>query len=566
MGTRLALAAAVLAAGFGLVLWRLGELQLVQAEELARRAARQHEKAIPLEGERGDILDRNGRVLATNVEVPSVYAVPTLIGDVRAAARRLARTLALNEAALLRRLGAGKSFAWVARKIDPDKAEAVRALDLPGVGFAAESERFYPKRLLLGHILGFTGVDDDGLEGLERKYNAALQGAPGEIVMTRDALGRPVLPRAPARPAARGADLVLTIDEVVQHVAERELEAAVTGTGAEAGSVIVLDPSTGEVLALAVRPGFNPNRIGAQQPEQWRNRTITDLYEPGSTFKIVTAAAALEEGATRPDELFFCENGKYRIGIQVIHDHEKHGWLTFQQVIQKSSNIGLVKVASRLGAQRLHRWARVFGFGERTGVDLAGEAAGSVKPVASWSGRTLASIAIGQEIGATPLQVATAMAAVANGGWLMRPYVVAEVRAEGKSVERVAPQPRRRVMSERTAAALTTMLATVTQPGGTGEKAAIAGYNAAGKTGTAQKIDPATGRYASDRFVVSFAGFAPIEDPRVVVLVVIDSPKGVAWGGSIAAPVFRAVVQSVLPYLGVRPTNQETLILAERAP
>lgn len=541
-------------------------LQVVQADELSKRATRQHEKLVPLDGQRGEILDRDGRILATDVEVPSVYAIPALIDGPSAVAKRLARLLSRDAGTLKKRLDGDGAFTWIARRVDPAVKEQVERQKISGIGFLNETRRFYPNRVLLGHILGFTGIDNNGLEGLELKFDGVLRGQAGSVVVTRDALGRPVLPRLADRLAPiPGRDLVLTIDEVIQHVAERELEAALVRTSAESGSVIVMDPGTGEILAIAVRPVFNPNAFSEHRPSEWRNRTVTDFFEPGSTFKIVASAAALQEGLVDPDELIDCEMGVLRVAGRSIHDHERHGLLTFRQVLQKSSNVGMVKVGSRLGPDRLYRYIRDFGFGEKTGIDLTGESPGHIRPVKEWTGRSIAAISIGQEMAATPVQLITAVSAIANGGWLMRPYVVAEIRGGRGEVERTYPLSRRRVIDERTSGLLKEILATAVEKGGTGEGAAIPGYTVAGKTGTAQKIDPATRKYSPDRFVSSFVGFAPVDKPRIAVLVVIDSPKGESWGGKVAAPVFRAIGQAVLPHLGVKPATQERLLLAAGA-
>ena len=553
---------ACLVLGLVLIIWRLFTLQVVQARDLAHKAERQHQKSVQLEAERGQILDRNGTILATNTDVPSIYAVPPMVADPTQTARRLAKTVSADPRALARRLNADRGFVWIARKTDPNSAQTIKALNLPGIGFVNESQRFYPQRLLLGHILGFTGIDNEGLEGLELKYNSVLKGARGSMVVTRDALGRPIFQQERRQqPSARGSDLVLTIDERIQHVAERELGAAMDRSGATAGTIIAMQPQTGEILAMAVRPGFNPNHVESSRPAEWRNRAITDLYEPGSTFKIISSAAALQERVVKPDDVFFCENGALRIAGEIIHDHDKEGYLTFQQIIQKSSNIGMIKVSMRVGSTRLYRYIHDFGFGEKTGVDLKGEASGQVRPLERWSGRSIATIAIGQEVGVTPLQIVTAVAAVANGGWLMRPYLVSAIRGSADS-DSVYPLARRRVIDEDTARTLTQILTTTVQKGGTGERAAIPGYAVAGKTGTAQKFDFEARRYSHDSVVSSFVGFAPADDPRIVLLVLLDSPRGVNWGGSVAAPVFRQIVEEVLPYLGVQPSHRERLLLA----
>lgn len=556
----------LLAVGFGTLLVRLISLQIVNAGELSQKAERQHEKGMVIEAERGTIYDRRGRILATTVEVPSLYAMPPLMDNPRAAAVELSRVLDVDRLTIQKRLENGKDFVWLERKMNPVLAQSVRQLGLEGVGFLSESQRFYPKRYLLGHILGFAGLDNEGLEGIELKYDPYLKGEKGFLIVERDAMGRPIFPKGLESIApSRGKDLILTIDEVIQHIAERELDAVMQKTTAVSGSVIVMDPKTGEILAMAVRPVFNPNRVTRHDPEHWRNRTITDPYEPGSTFKIVAAAAALQEKRVIPGDLFYGENGAMVVAGRTIHDHDKHGDLTFAEVIQKSSNVGTVKIAMQVGNENLYRYIRAFGFGEKTGIDLMGEAPGLVREPGRWSDYSLASIAIGQEISVTPLQLITAYAAIANGGFLMRPYLVKEIRQpDGTVLKRFTPEARRQAIYPETAQDLVKIFEGAVAPGGTGEKAAIAGFRVAGKTGTAQKIDPKTRLYSAQDFVSSFVGLVPSNDPRVVILVVLDSPQGMAWGGSVAAPVFKRIAEQTLGYLGIRPSSSEQLLLVAR--
>jgi cell division protein FtsI (penicillin-binding protein 3) len=539
--------------------FRLFTLQVLEHDELGRKAIRQHERSIVLEGERGTIYDRRGRILATNLEVPSIYAVPSLVREYDQAGLELARVLDIDRASIKRRLREDRNFVWVARKVSPDRAKAISELGIDGVGFVMESQRFYPKRYLMGHLLGFAGIDNQGLEGVELAYDSSLRGEKKWLWVDRDALGETIFPAGlnDVFPS-RGKDITLTIDEVVQYIAERELDRAVQKFSATSGSIIVMDPKTGEILAMAVWPEFNPNLYTGQNPSEWRNRAITDPYEPGSTFKIVTAAAALEEKLVSPEERINCEEGSFEIDRQVFHDPEKEGLLSFSEVIQRSSNIGTIKIGMRLGPERLYRYAGAFGFGEKTGIDLLGEAAGILRPPQSWSKRSLASISIGQEVAVTPIQLITAVSAIANGGLLLRPYLVSKVTEhDGTIVRTIAPEILRRVIHQETAQQLTRILEGVVQKGGTGEKAALTGYTVAGKTGTAQKVDPKTKAYSPNRFVSSFVGFVPAEDPEIAVLVVVDEPQGVSWGGSVAAPVFKSVAEQTLQYLGRPSPAQE---------
>jgi len=551
----------LLLCGFGIILFRLVTLQVLQAAELTARADRQHQKTVSFEGARGMVSDRHGKVLAMNVEVPSVFGVPASLESPSAIARTLSPVLNIRSAELERKLRQDKSFVWLARKVEPDQGRQLERLSLDGIGVVMEGRRFYPKGPLLAHVLGFSGMDGQGLEGLERRYDSHLHGEKRVTVLQRDALGRTVFPKGLAEQVPTpGHALTLTVDEVIQYIAEKELEEAVTQSRAKFGTVIVMEPRSGGILALAVSPRFDPNVVAALTPDRWRNRALTDTYEPGSTMKIVVAAAALEEKVMTPDSLVFGENGRMVIANTTIHDHEKQGWMTFSEVIQKSSNIGTAKAGMALGEQRLYRYLQAFGFGQRTEIDLPGEVSGLLKAPKDWGRRSLASISMGQEVGVTPLQMVSAVATLANGGVMMKPYVVSEVRDEkGRLLKEVLPQVKRRVLSPDTARMMTTMLEGVVT-NGTGAKGAIPGFRVAGKTGTAQKIDPRTGTYSSTQFVGSFVGFVPAEAPRLAMIVILDEPQGEAWGGTVAAPVFRRVGEQVLNYLGV--SREDTVKIA----
>ena len=546
--------AAFLLVGLSGILARLFYLQVLHASELTAKADRQHQKTVTLEGGRGSIVDRLGKVLAVNMDVPSVFGIPTSLDNPAGVARDLARVLHAKPDDIERKLKQERSFVWLARKLDPEQGRRLQSLSLDGIGIVLEGRRFYPNGSLLSHVLGFAGMDGQGLEGLERRYDKYLSGEKQMIILQRDALGRTVFPKGiTERTPSPGHSLTLTIDEFVQYVAEKELDEAVTASRAKSGMAIVMEPATGAILGMALSPKFDPNAMSGMSADRWRNRIITDAYEPGSTLKVVVAAAALEEHVMRPDSLIYGENGRMEIAHTVIHDHEKSGWLTFAEVIQKSSNVGAAKIAMQLDQVRLYRYLKAFGFGDKTEIDLPGEMAGLTKEPKDWGRRSLASIAMGQEIGVTPLQLVTAVSAVANGGSLMRPYVVSEIRdAAGHLIAQFAPQVRRRAIRPDTAHILTSVLEGVVT-NGTGRKAAVPGYRVAGKTGTAQKIDPHTGAYSSSLLIGSFVGYVPAEDPRLAIVVVIDEPKIDAWGGVVAAPVFRKIAEQVLPYLGVSP-------------
>ena len=554
-------AALVLLSGFALILFRLFNLQILQAAELTVKADRQHRKAVSVQGPRGSIYDRHGKVLAINMDVPSVFGVPASLDDPSGVARDLSPVLRVRAGEIEKKLKQERSFVWIARKLDPEQGRRLERMPLEGIGVVMEGQRFYPKGPLLSHVLGFAGMDSQGLEGIERRYDPSLRGEKQMVVLQRDALGRTVFPKGLHEQApSAGHNVILTIDEVIQYIAEKELEEAVTATRAKGGIAIVMEPRTGAILAMAVNPRFDPNTVRAISADRWRNRALTDTYEPGSTMKIFVAAAALEEKVMEPETLVYGENGRMVVAKTVIHDHDRLGWMTFAQVIQRSSNIGSVKTAMALGAERLYRWLRAFGFGERTEIDLPGEVAGLIKEPRDWERRSLASIAIGQEIGVTALQLVTAVAAIANGGWLMKPYTVLEIRDEkGRVVVQVSPQVRRQPISPESVHTLSKILEGVVTHG-TGSKAAVPGYRVAGKTGTAQKIDPKTGAYSSNLSVGSFVGYVPADDPRLAIVVVIDEPQTEAWGGVVAAPVFRRVAEQALQHLGV--SSQEPVKLA----
>jgi len=563
--SRIMIAAGLLSLGFLIVLARLFQLQVVQASELARTAGRQHQKVLTVEGGRGTIYDRNGKILAINMEVPSVFGEPRVIADPRATAAKLAHVLQTDARQMEARLKSGRDFVWLERRLGLENAERLQSLSLPGVGLVPEGRHFYPKGTLLAQVLGFANIDNQGLEGLERRYDAQLAGERGHLIVERDALGRAVFPKGlNYLGPSPGKDLILTIDEMLQYATEQELDQVVTRTRAEGGMAIILEPKTGAVLALAVRPTFDPNSPGAD-PSLWRNRAITDSYEPGSTFKLVAAAAALEEKLFTPTDMIYGEDGKFLVENTIVHDHHKNGWMTFAEVIHKSSNIGIIKVAQQLGPEKLGAYVAAFGFGQKTDVDLNGEVRGLLKEPGAWGRRSLASIAMGQEIGVTSMQLVAAVSAIANGGWLMRPYVVSEVKSStGETIARMSPTVRRRPISSETARIMTEILCGVVMQGGTGTLAAIPGYDVAGKTGTAQKVDPATGKYSRTRTVSSFVGFLPADDPQLTILVVVDEPKTDQWGGTVAAPVFQRIAMRAIRHLGIPPKTVKGEVLALR--
>ncbi len=552
---------------FTAIVVRLGYLQILRHDELGRLAERQYSKTIPLRPERGPILDRNGYALAVSAAVESVYALPARVGDRAAVAAALGPLLGERPRDIEQRLASDRPFVWVKVKIPPAEAEAVRARRLPGIGTVPESLRFYPSRELASHVLGFVGRDDRGLEGVELAHDKTLAGEAGLALVERDALGRDVTGQPTIlKTPTPGSGLVLTLDATIQYLAERELDAAWRTTGAKGGMVLVMDPRTGEILAMAMRPTFNPNAYHLATAEQWRNRAVTDPFEPGSTFKAILAAAALEEKVVRPGDRFYGEQGVITIANKTIHDWKKYGWLTFQQVLQNSSNVGAIKVGLQLGRERYYRHITGFGFGSLTGSGLPGESRGQLRQPARWSGLSLASISIGQEVSVTGVQMLAAFGAIANGGRLMKPHVVrAYLDRNGRQVRRTEPQAVRQVISPETAATLSDILTSVVAEG-TGQKASVPGYPVAGKTGTAQKPDPVTHVYSRKPGVLSFIGFVPSNAPRLVVLALLDEPKTVVWGSEAAAPIFAAVAGPILRHLDVPPTEAVPAIQIVRGP
>lgn len=536
---------------FMVILGRLYRVQVIRHAELHERASQQYLRSVTLRSARGRILDRDGHVLATSVLAPSIYAVPSELDDPPVAALRLAEVLQRSSVDISRRLAAKTQFVWLARQVSPDTVARVQALGLKGVHFRREVRRYYPKRHLAGQVLGFVGVDGQGLGGLEYQYDKALAGQPLRLVLRHDAVGRQVR-QAVGVPVEqpRGADLYVTIDEWLQHLAEREIAAQVLATGAKSGLVLMMQPYTGDLLAVAAYPFFDPNKFRNPEQRAWqRNRAITDPVEPGSTFKLVVAAAALEEDVAQLDEMFFCEDGVMRLGRRQIRDHDPYEWLSFADVFAYSSNIGVVKIGERLRPDQLYHYIRRFGFGEKSRIGLPGEAAGQIRPPSEWSRFSPASLVIGQEVAVTPLQLATAFASIANGGDLVRPRIVKRIDWNGHS-QHVPVAVRRQVVSPVIATRLTTIL-TQAVAYGTGQKAGLENYAVAGKTGTAQKVDSERGGYSSRKVVASFVGYVPAQAPQFVMLVMLDEPRRLRWGGQAAAPVFRRIAQRALPYLQV---------------
>ncbi len=546
---RIGILAAGLLLALGGLLARAARLQLGEGAHLAALAREQYLARVELPAQRGDIHDRRGVPLASSVQVDSIFANAAQLPDGSAA--RLAAALHLDPGALARKLAPQEPFVWIKRQVTAAEADAVRRLALPGVGAVKESRRFYPERELAAQLLGFTGIDGTGLEGLERRYDDELRGREALLPGTRDAKGRVIAEGSVDTAALEGASIDLTLDRDLQYLAQQALDREVAASRSVGGVAIVLEPATGAVLALAVSPSFNPNAVGERDRNALRDRAITDAYEPGSTFKAFVAAAALQERVANPATVVFGENGAWSVNGRTIHDHKPFGWMSLARVLQVSSNIGAAKIGLQLGRERLREYLEAFGFGERTEVGLPGEVRGTVGPFRSDIANATASF--GQGVTATPLQLVAAYGALANHGVLMRPFVVSRVARPDGQTTQVGPQEVRRVVGPAAAQSVTRMLEGVVAKGGTAPSAAIPGFAVAGKTGTAQKVDPVAGGYSPDKRLASFIGYVPADAPRLVVGVFLDEPKGEIYGGEIAAPVFREIAEGGLRQLGVAP-------------
>jgi cell division protein FtsI (penicillin-binding protein 3) len=558
---------------------RLVYLQVSKHDTLVARAHKQQQEAVETSPTRGPVLDRHERELARTIDTTSVFIAPDefnknetrAMEEIGCTADVLSSVLSLDQRTLVNQIleakESGRRFLWIARRIAPDKAQTLETMDLAGVHTRKEPKRFYPNGSLAANVLGFVGLDGNGLAGIEQVYNKKITGEPGKLFLEKDSRGRAYeSTEISGRP---GQTIILTIDQSIQYQAEAALMTAIEQSGAKAGTAIVLDPHNGDILALANAPTFDPNDVGAASPAARANWALQNIYEPGSTFKVVAFSAAIEKGLAKPDDQIDCQMGSITVGKRVIHDSHPFGTLTIADALAKSSNVAAIKLGLRVGDPTMYDYITRFGFGSRTGIELPGETAGLVRPLNRWQPSSIGSIAIGQEVGVTPLQMAAAFGALANDGVRIAPHLIREIRsASGVSVYRPNPE-RRRVISPETASALRGMLEGVTL-NGTAKKAQLDGYTAAGKTGTAQKIDAKTRTYSKTKFVASFVGFAPVNNPAVVIIVVIDEPGGSYYGGDVAAPVFRQIAEQILPEMGVIPDtdfkNPELVARARQTP
>ncbi len=538
-----------------LLIYRLYNIQVIQSNKYKELAQQEHLTSFSIEGERGNIYDRNLKKLAVNVNTKSLFAIPPRIQDPHKTAQLLSSVLNLETKEILSKLNQKNSFVWIKRKLNDIEVEEVKKLNLPGLDFLDENKRYYPRKKLASNLLGFAGIDNQGLEGLELYFEKELKGLPSLVILERDASGGKI-PFGIKRFSnyQDGNSIVLTIDEVIQYITEEALDKAFYQYKAKTGVAIVVKPKTGEILAMAVRPSFDPNYFNRFSRDLWRNRAITDIYEPGSTFKIITIATALEEGVVKLDDQFYCK-GWIKYNGNIFHDIEPHGAQDLTGIVKNSCNIGVIQVGTRLDEKVFEKSIRRFGFGSLTEISLPGEVNGLVRSVKDWSKISLASLSIGQEIAVTPIQLIMAISAIANRGTLMKPMIVKEiVDSHQNRVKVFKPKPVRQVVSTETALTMTKILEQVVIDG-TGKGAKVPEYRVAGKTGTAQKFDFSTGKYSKNKYSALFVGYAPVENPQIAILVLLDEPRGSYYGGIVAAPVFKEIASKALPYLSIPPNE-----------
>ena len=565
---RIRLRTAIVGFVFALLIALIGTkaayVQTVRGPWLSDKASRQYQKSLKATGKRGTIFDSRGRELAVSIDLASVAAYPARVTNVKATAAALSRALKMNRRRLVSKLSQkNRPFVWLKRHVTPKEAESIRRLNLAGVDFIPEHSRVYPNRSVAAQVIGFAGVDGSGLEGLEYLFNSRLKGDLDSYEIFKDALGRNFKTPSGKSSDIRGHNLFLTIDRTIQYNVEKILLQTVNRYGARAAIGIVMVPQTGAILAMANVPLFNPNNYNQSTRWHWRNRAVADRFEPGSTMKIFSIAAAIESGAFSPDSPLFCENGNYKIGRNTVHDTKPHAWLTITDIVRLSSNIGAVKVGEKIGAKSLFATLKEFGFGARTGINFPGETTGRLAPYKRWSKIDAGAISFGQGISVSALQLAAATAAIANGGVLMRPYIVERVSdSRGREIESFKPHAVRQVVSPGTAAVIARMMRTVVE-NGTGTMAAMDEYLVSGKTGTAQKIDQ-NGNYDKGKFIASFTGFVPSKKPELVILVVIDEPEKNHYGGVVAGPAFRKIAETTLDYLNIAPEKGRGKLMVSR--
>lgn len=548
----------ILLCAFFVICARVFYLQIIEADRLRELAQSEYEGTIEILPKRGDILDAKGNKLAASVKVHSLYADAKHIKNKNQIAGSLARILAMNQYEIQEKLNMNRSFVWIKRKLTPEEEKRILNLNCSELRLLPEPKRVYPHFNLASHILGFVNIDGKGLEGLELKYDKYLRGRKLTHRIVRDARKRIIDQEDEGRSSGslEGSSLVLTLDKYIQYTVEKELRTVRKEQEAKAALAIVAEPNTGKILAMAVEPSFNPNIFSEYPQQTLRNRTVTDCFEPGSTMKVFTASLVLKNRCGRPSDIYFCENGTYKLGKHIIHDVHKHGWLSLRKIIQVSSNIGALKMGQKLPAADFYDGLRQFGFGERSGIDVPGEVQGILKKGESWTSVDKAVISFGQGISVSPIQLIMGFCAIANGGRLMRPYIVERIfDPNGNEVFRNEPTQEKQTLSPETAEQMRSILQLVVREGGSGTAANIEGYNVAGKTGTAQKVVPGRRGYSRSKYVSSFAGFFPADRPQIAILVMVDEPHRQTYGGLVAAPVFKAIAEKIIPYLGIEPSE-----------
>ncbi len=555
---RVFIVATLLIALFAMVSVKALELQILDRERAFKIARKQHHGTSTLLPRRGKIFDRNGKELAVNIDVKSVYANPKKVTNPSETAKILSEKLNLSQKKILDRVSSDKSFVWIKRLADSESVEELQNLDITGLGYIPEPKRIYPNGHLMGQVIGITDIDSIGIEGIEYRYDRLLTGKTRKITLKRDARGHKIL-NDPSeiqeidQYKTSGHDIVLTIDSQIQHIVERQLKEGIEEVGGEKGMAIIMNPETGEVLAMASYPFLDPNNFSKFPEINRRNLPIWYAHEPGSTMKVFLASSALDDKKVNPNSKFNCENGRRRIGSAVIRDIKPRGTLTVAEIVKYSSNIGASKIGELLGRDKYYKYLNKFGFGKKTGIGLPGESSGLLAAPRKWGPIELATISFGQGISVTSLQLVTALSAIANGGYLMKPYVIEKiVGPDGNVIEQNSPEVVTRVISYDTSYQMKQIMQGVVE-NGTGKKAQIPGFSVAGKTGTAQIPNPKSGGYYSDRYIASFIGFAPVEDPAIVMVVVVEAPRKKTHGGSVAAPIFKQIAEKVLFHMGLSP-------------
>ncbi len=547
---------------FGLTLFyliligRLTFLQLIRYPSLSSKARNQHFFKVKLDPRRGDILDSRGRAIALSLERWSVYAHPYKLEDKAKAAVVLSSALHMDKETILEKLRSDAPFVWIKRQAEMDEYKSIKKQGLDGIGFIKGAKRYYPHGQLGANAIGFVGVDNEGLEGIENRFNNILVGFPGEYQAERDARGEEIFSYVfrLIKPV-EGASIYLTIDNVIQNIAEESLAKAINKTKAKGGTAIVLDPNSGEILGMASYPTFDPNHFNSFPQNSYRNQAISFVFEPGSTFKTITAAAALEERLFKIQDKIYCEDGALKVANYIIHDHKPYSWLTFSETIEKSSNIGLLKIGQRVGRETFYEYIRTFGFGERLGVEMPGEEKGILPSLHTWKPITLATISFGQGIAVTPIQIVGAYAAIANGGIFNKPYIVKKIIGpEGVPFKKHFSTEGKRVISGETSSRLREILRKVVE-GHSGRLVRIDGLDIAGKTGTAQKVSP-EGGYSKDKYIASFIGFMPVDEPKILIGVFVDEPQGIHYGSVVAGPCFRDMAKQIHNYLWLGRANE----------